>query len=381
MKLENLDTKLFGLAYKIVELAYSTYETANERTYLESLSKEFDKSFEFAQQLLGYLKNIRQSKQGLEQGARTKGWMDDEIRAMMLLMQEASAEKIPVKQAFAQMEHILFKDKTAIWTQYYVVKRELKEGRDLEQYLIDRHAPKTKKEKKSTTQNKEKSGTRKRTAQRKETILAEESTQIEQTFVPEQTTHPVIENESLQEVSFLPKETAPEEIAARPSQGEDLLHMLSGFVKNMQILQPRLSDDSAKSTVLDMFKGLYQLSAEAVAAATSESEKQKYEQTIRASEEEKRMLLEQWEKEKADLKLAMQKEIENLSQEHTDTKQKLINLVRTVQQFEEGSAEDALINLPEFLASVRYQLDKMGYRPRKRTIIKVDNRNIVTEVS
>ncbi|GAB6431268.1 hypothetical protein bcgnr5372_46040 [Bacillus luti] len=423
---------IFELAYELVEKVYGSNEISNLDNYLTNLSEKHNISLDTVNALYTNLNIIKEHRreQNVTNGKKAKGWHDGEIRILWTVMELAQSEGIPVKQAFDQLSHVLFKDKTAIWTQFYAMKRELKaiteeqnKEADLEDLLAIRKTRKPgRKPKSGKVENKTiKAKTNAKDKQIKEKQLKEKQAKDKQ--IKEKLEKEKLEKEKLankidteskttttkesqlntditEEKSTLvnSESTIPntdshsEAPQSNSSNQSGLLEVISGLVRNMNTLQPKLSQNSQSSAIFELMNGLYQLSSEAVTSMQIESEKEQFQQCLKLKEEEaqaelqkieeeKKELLLQAEKEKELLKEQLVREKEELENEVLATKNKLKNLATTVQNFEDLSPEETLTELPTYKNIFKFQLEQVGFAKEKKPVTyKLDKHQVLTQV-
>ncbi|WP_460291366.1 hypothetical protein, partial [Bacillus cereus] len=312
---------IFELAYELVEEVYGSNEISNLDNYLTNLSEKHNISLDTVNALYTNLIITKEHRreQNVTNGKKAKGWHDGEIRILWTVMELAQSEGIPVKQAFDQLSHVLFKDKTAIWTQFYAMKRELKaiteeqnKEADLEDLLAIRKTRKPgRKPKTGKVENKTiKAKTNAKDKQVKEKQVKEKQVKeklakeklAKEKLAKEIDTEPKIVtntepqlNTGLSEEKPTPvnsestipnTESHTEAPQSNSSNQSGLLEVISGLVRNMNTLQPKLSQNSQSSAIFELMNGLYQLSSEAVTSMQIESEKEQFEQCLKLKEEE-----------------------------------------------------------------------------------------------
>ncbi|KZD48058.1 hypothetical protein [Bacillus cereus] len=418
---------IFELAYELVEKVYGSNEISNLDNYLTNLSEKHNISLDTVNALYTNLIIIKEHRreQNVTNGKKAKGWHDGEIRILWTVMELAQSEGIPVKQAFDQLSHVLFKDKTAIWTQFYAMKRELKaiteeqnKEADLEDLLAIRKTRKPgRKPKAGKVENKTiKAKTNTKDKQLKEKKIKEKLEKDKQLkeklekeklankidTEPKTTTNnesqlntEITEDKSTlvnSESTMANTESHTEAPQSNSSNQSGLLEVISGLVRNMNTLQPKLSQNSQSSAIFELMNGLYQLSSEAVTSMQIESEKEQFAQSLKLKEEEvqaelqkieeeKKELLLQAEKEKEILKEQLVKQKEELENEMLVTKNQLSNLARTVQNFEGLSPEETLTELPNYKNIFKFQLEQVGFAKEKKPVTyKLDKHQMLTQV-
>lgn len=413
---------IFELAYELVEKVYGSNEISNLDNYLTNLSEKHNISLDTVNALYTNLSVIKEHRrqQNVTNGKKAKGWHDGEIRLLWTVMELAQSEGIPVKQAFDQLSHVLFKDKTAIWTQFYAIKRELKalsEEQNKEAELEDILAiRKTRRPGRKPKADKVENKTIKAKAKAKEKQVKEK--QVKEKLEKEKQAKEKIANkidtepktatntesqlntEKTEERSIkvnsevpIPKTDSHTEAPQSNSSNQSgLLEVISGLVRNMNTLQPKLSQNSQSSAIFELMNGLYQLSSEAVTSMQIESEKEQFEQCLKLKEEEvqaelqkieeeKKELLLQAEKEKEILKEQLVRQKEELENEMRATQNKLTNLARTVQNFEDLSPEETLTELPTYKNMFKFQLEQVGFAKEKKPVqYRLDKHQMLTEV-
>ncbi|WP_336770060.1 hypothetical protein [Bacillus bombysepticus] len=408
---------IFELASELVERVYGSNETSNLDNYLTNLSEKHNISLDTVKSLYTNLNIIKEHRrqQKVTNGNKAKGWHDDEIRLLWTAMDAAQSEGIPVKQAFEKLSHVLFKDKTAIWTQYYQIKRELKAislEQNKEAVLDDilairktrKPGRKPKADKAADKSVKANEKTKEKPVKEKQIkekqIKEKPIKEIEVKQKTESNTNEQVNTEKFEEKSIIVKNESPiqstatntESPQSNSSNKPGLLEVISGLVRNMNTLQPKLAQNSQSSAIFELMNGLYQLSSEAVTSMQIESEKEKFEQYMKLKEEEAQAELQKIEEEKQELVLQAEKEKqalqeklarqkEELEKEVLATKNTLSNLVRTVQNFEDLSEEETLSELPIYKNMFKFQLEQAGFAKEKKPIqYRLDKNQMLTEV-